>query len=113
MNFIEKVKEFMVRLVKDNTFRDRLEEGSIDERAKLLEEAGYRFSKEEFEAASIELLESKERGEFTELTEEELVGVLGGLSLVKYPIIQPMYGVIWPYKPPIVQPMYGVIVSDV
>ena len=115
VGILEQVKEFLVRLVKDQTFRTQLENSAIDERNKVLEDAGYKFSKEEFETATIELIESKERGEFNELSEEEMVAVVGGYVGTR-PIVQPMYGVTWwpwPIKPidPIVQPMYGVPTS--
>ncbi len=121
VNLFERLKEFLVRLVKDPSFRTELDNGTVEERQQILKSAGYIFSKEEFETAAIHVLESKERGEFTELNEEELAGVLGGFVGEKYPIIQPMYGVIveppidtsWPPKPPLPQPMYGVIIDPV
>jgi predicted ribosomally synthesized peptide with nif11-like leader len=121
VSLFERLKEFLVRLVKDKSFRTELDNGTVEERQQILKSAGYIFSKEEFETAAIHVLESKERGEFTELNEEELAGVLGGFVGEKYPIIQPMYGVIveppidtsWPPKPPLPQPMYGVIIDPV
>ncbi|MEG4503419.1 Nif11-like leader peptide family RiPP precursor [Microcoleus sp. F6_B4] len=103
VNLFERLKEFLVRLVKDQSFRTELDNGTVEERQQILKSAGYIFSKEEFETAAIHVLESKERGEFTELNEEELAGVLGGLGATvgfdfnlssKEPIIQPMYGVV-------------------
>ncbi len=111
---LEKLKEFLVRLVKDQAFREQLDNSPLEERKKVLQEAGYIFSKEEFETATINLIESKEQGEFTDLSEEELAGVLGGFVGGQYPIVQPLYGVIaWPpVRPPIgPQPLYGVIAS--
>jgi predicted ribosomally synthesized peptide with nif11-like leader len=78
VNLFERLKEFLVRLVKDQSFRTELDNGTVEERQQILKSAGYLFSKEEFETAALHVLESKERGEFTELTEEELAGVLGG-----------------------------------
>ncbi|MFB2978652.1 Nif11-like leader peptide family RiPP precursor [Microseira sp. BLCC-F43] len=113
VNLLERLKEFLVRLVKDQAFRNQLDNSTVEERQQALKEAGYVFSKEEFETAALDLLESKEQGEFTDLNEEELAGVLGGFVGGKYPIIQPMYGVIvWPPKDWLPQPMYGVIVSS-
>ena len=113
VNLLERLKEFLVRLVKDQAFRTQLDNSTVEERQQALKEAGYVFSKEEFETAALDLLESKEQGEFTDLNEEELAGVLGGFVGGKYPIIQPMYGVIvWPPKDWWPQPMYGVIVSS-
>ena len=127
---IEKVKEFLVRLIKDNEFWTQLINSSIDESRKILQEAGYSFSKEEFETATLEILDLKERGEFNELSEEDLVALVGGL--VKYdfatspfwrkpwfqpePIVQPMYGVVIDpgvITDPVVQPMYGVVIDPV
>lgn len=111
VNLFERLKEFLVRLVKDQSFRTKLDNGTVEERQQILKSAGYIFSKEEFETAAIHVLESKERGEFTELNEEELAGVLGGFVVKEYPIIQPMYGVvIWPPKKLIAQQAkYGAI----
>lgn len=118
VNLFERLKEFLVRLVKDQSFRTELDNGTVEERQQILKSAGYIFSKEEFETAALHVLESKERGEFTELNEEELAGVLGGFVGGKFPIIQPMYGVVtgqpiisWPPQEPIAQPMYGVIIE--
>jgi predicted ribosomally synthesized peptide with nif11-like leader len=117
VNLFERLKEFLVRLVKDQSFRTQLDNGTVEERQQILKSAGYIFSKEEFETAAIHVLESKERGEFTELNEEELAGVLGGFMRGEL-IIQPMYGVVvsepetvsWSPEEPIFQPMYGVII---
>jgi len=78
VNLFERLKEFLVRLVKDQSFRTQLDNGTVEERQQLLKSAGYIFSKEEFETAALHVLEAKERGEFTDLNEEELAGVLGG-----------------------------------
>jgi len=78
VNLFERLKEFLVRLIKDPSFRTKLNNGTVEERQQILKSAGYIFSKEEFETAALHVLEAKERGEFTELTEEELAGVLGG-----------------------------------
>ncbi|MBV9386203.1 MAG: Nif11-like leader peptide family natural product precursor [Chroococcidiopsidaceae cyanobacterium CP_BM_ER_R8_30] len=117
VGILERVKEFMVRLVKDRAFLTQLENSTIDERNKFLKNAGFDFSKEEFETAVIKIMESKERGEFNELTEDEMVAVVGGY-VGTGPIAQPLYGVIrWPgsgSEPPgpvHVQPLYGVVAS--
>ena len=125
VSLFERLKEFLVRLVKDQSFRTELDNGTVEERQQILKSAGYIFSKEEFETAAIHVLESKERGEFTELNEEELAGVLGGLvdaGLSFRFAFQPMYGVVvteppatvsWSSEEPIAQPMYGVIIPPV
>ncbi|MEG4392776.1 Nif11-like leader peptide family RiPP precursor [Microcoleus sp. BROC3] len=104
VSLFERLKEFLVRLVKDQSFRTELDNGTVEERQQILKSAGYIFSKEEFETAAIHVLESKERGEFTELNEEELAGVLGGfvgveLSFKAPQPVQPMYGVVFPEPP--------------
>ena len=93
LEIFEKVKEFLVRLIKDQDFRAQLQTETIDEFRKVMQDSGYNFSQEEFEAATIKILELKELGGFHELSAEELVGVVGGY-LAKRPIIQPMYGVV-------------------
>jgi predicted ribosomally synthesized peptide with nif11-like leader len=116
VNLFERLKEFLVRLVKDQSFRTELDNGTVEERQQVLKSAGYIFSKEEFETAALHVLESKERGEFTELNEEELAGVLGGFVGGRL-IFQPLYGVgLNPRRRRVsrsaeeeVQPMYGVI----
>jgi len=134
-NLFERVKEFLVKFVKDQTFRDRLENSSIEEGNQIMQAAGYGFSPQEFEMTAVELLESKERGEFQELTEDELLSVVGSLVQGSDVTFQPLYGVIapgdnppispkpiwWRHKPkppfhPVplyggVQPMYGIVVS--
>jgi predicted ribosomally synthesized peptide with nif11-like leader len=135
LEILEKVKEFLVRLVKDRAFRAQLQTNKIDEVRKVMQAGGYNFSKEEFETATLKILELKELDQFHELSEEELVAAVGGY-VTKLPDIQPLYGVIlWPPEPlpepypkpidpqpmygviiepiePIVQPMYGVIIAD-
>ncbi len=122
LEILEKVKEFLIRLVKDEDFRAQLMSGKIDEFRKVIQDNGYNFSQEEFETATIKILELKEMGEFHELTEEELLGAVGG-RLIKYPkepIFQPMYGVIieppedlYPKPEPLPepQPMYGIVID--
>ena len=125
----DKVKEFIIRIVKDEDFRTQLMSDKIDEVIKLMEEGGYDFSQEEFETASIKILELKELGQFDNLSEEELVGAFGGLTSTNIPIAQPLYGIVVSppeecVKPPIKwiprplpkpfpqpQPMYGIILN--
>ena len=129
LTILEKVKEFLIRLVKDEDFRTQLISGKVEDARKAMADSGYNFSQEEFETAAIEILELKELGHFEELTEEELVGAVGGWRSDRYrkkfpkyprgpkpipkPIDpQPLYGVIIePIDSPI-QAMYGVVVSD-
>lgn len=124
LEILEKVKEFLVRLVKDRAFRAKLQTDRIDEFKKAMQEDGYNFSKEEFETATIKILELKELGEFHELSEGELVASVGGITQIYLDdtTVQPMYGVItrhWkpkprPYPKPIdPQPMYGVVIQPI
>ncbi|MUG99604.1 Nif11-like leader peptide family natural product precursor [Scytonema sp. UIC 10036] len=120
IEIFEKVKDFLIKLVKDEGFRTQLMSEKAEEVKKALESGGYNFSQQEFETAAITILELKELGEFHELSEEELVGAFGGISRIKDSVIQPMYGVIyWPpkgYPKPIPidpQPMYGIVIDPV
>jgi hypothetical protein len=113
-NIFSKFKEFIVRLIKDQDFRTTLEQTETSKRTEFLANQGYSFTTELFEAGAIELMSSQQKGEFTDVSEEELAGVFGGY--VGTPIIQPMYGVIWwpwprPIKPIDHQPMYGVVIG--
>ena len=131
----EKIKELLVRVVKDSDFINQLQTSSAEEAQTILKEAGYRFSREHFEAAAMKILDLKEKDQFHELSEEELVSAVGGFLYRgrKPPFwIQPMYGVIIeppndnprpyprprprptpaPWDPPVViQPMYGVVIA--
>ncbi len=120
LEIFEKVKDFLVKLVKDEAFRSQLMSEKAEEVKNALENGGYNFSQQEFETAAITILELKELGEFHELSEEELVGALGGISRINDRVIQPMYGVIyWPPKgypkgikpKPDPQPMYGIVIE--
>ncbi|MEM9267024.1 MAG: Nif11 family protein [Cyanobacteria bacterium P01_F01_bin.13] len=136
---LEKVKDFLVRLVKDAAFATRLQDGSADQVQSLLQEAGYDFSQTEFESATLQILDLKEQNQFHELSEAELVGAVGGWlrrfprypggrfrkrpdRFPKDPILQPMYGVIIeppvddypkpdPLPTPYPQPLYGVVIG--
>ena len=77
-NILEKVKEFLIRLVKDSAFITRLQTGSADQVQSLLQDAGYDFSQEDFESATLQILDLKEQNLFHELSEAELVGAVGG-----------------------------------
>ncbi|MBF2065173.1 MAG: Nif11-like leader peptide family natural product precursor [Calothrix sp. C42_A2020_038] len=138
---LEKVKDFLVKLVKDEAFRAKLMSEKVEEAEQFLQERGYNFSKEEFETAAIKILELKELGEFHELTEAELVGAVGGIASIApeerfvptheirppskwypkplprplpkpFPQPQPHYGIIITPFDPHVQALYGVIVSQ-
>jgi len=131
LEILEKVKDFLIKFVKDESFRTQLMSHEVEAARKAMADSGYNFSQDEFETAALKILDLKESGEFHELTEEELVGAVGGLSYAwppqeypkelpepkPYPCPkpidpQPMYGVIIKPIDPIVQPMYGVIVEE-
>jgi len=76
-------------VVKDQSFRTELDKGTVEERQEVLKSAGYIFSKEEFETAALDVLESKERGKFTDLNDEELAGVFGDLFAENIPFFNP------------------------
>jgi predicted ribosomally synthesized peptide with nif11-like leader len=120
IEILEKVKDFLIRLVRDEDFRSQLMSEKAEEVRKVIEDGGYKFSQEEFETAAIKILELKELGQFDDLSEEELVGAFGGLTTINDRVIQPLYGVIywppkgypqpWPKPIPQPQPLYGIIV---
>lgn len=120
----QEVKDFLVKLVKDEAFRSQLINKKVEETATFLQDRGYNFTQEQFETAAIQILELKELGEFNELSEEELLGAVGGISSIASGgfVAQPLYGVvIWPPKEypkprpkplPQPQPVDGVIILD-
>jgi predicted ribosomally synthesized peptide with nif11-like leader len=82
MSTFDKVKEFLVRIVKDDEFRTSVEAKSTpEEQSQLLKESGYDFTPSEFDSAAIEILELAEQGLFTDLNDNELVAVTGGQTL--------------------------------
>ena len=111
--FLKSVIGFYKSLVKDKDFRSQLETAaSPEECRKIMQEAGYDFTQEEFETATAQILEKNSLRDlddsFSELSEEELELAFGGISyywgrrykwpIEKEPIIQPLYGVV--YQPP-------------
>ena len=129
--FLENVIDFYKRLVKDKDFRSQLESASnSSECRKMMQEAGYEFTQEEFETATVQILEKKGLRDLddglSELSEEDLELAFGGISgfwdkWPKYPIIQPHYGVVYqppedepkpdPVPLPQPQPMYGIVID--
>jgi hypothetical protein len=45
VSLFERLKEFLVRVVKDQSFRTELDNGTVEERQQILKSAGYIFSK--------------------------------------------------------------------
>ena len=138
--FLESVIRFYKRLVKDQDFRSQLETAaSPEECRKMMQEAGYEFTQEEFETATVQILEKKGLRDlddsFSELSEQELELAVGGVwslqwksppteepPIIKPPIdIQPLYGVVYqppedkpkpdPVPWPQPQPMYGIVID--
>jgi len=102
---LEKVKSFLVQLVKDESFRNQLMSEKVEDVKKIMADGGYQFSRDEFETAAIQILELKELGQFQDLTEDELMGAIGGFTVsgfsknpidqlidIDLPIDIPMYG---------------------
>ena len=140
--FLESVTRFYKSLVKDKDFRSQLETASNPEECrKMMQEAGYDFTQEEFETATAQILEKNGLRDlddsFSELSEQELELAFGGVwssywgwwrkrppryekppteepPIIKPPIdIQPMYGVvIQPIDPPVAVAHYGIVVLD-
>jgi predicted ribosomally synthesized peptide with nif11-like leader len=82
MSTFDKIKEFFVRIIKDDEFRTSVEAKSTpEEQSQLLKESGYDFTPSEFDSAAIKILELAEQGLFTDLSESELVAVTGGQTL--------------------------------
>jgi predicted ribosomally synthesized peptide with nif11-like leader len=110
MSTFDKVKEFLVRIVKDDEFRTSVAaQKNPEDRSQLLQESGYTFTPSEFDSASIKILELAEQGLFTDLNDNELVAVMGGAFMGR---VQPVYGVsippIFHEMPGQVRPVYGV-----
>jgi predicted ribosomally synthesized peptide with nif11-like leader len=108
MSTFDKVKEFLVRIVKDDEFRTSVASQSTPaDRSQLLKESGYTFTPSEFDSASIKILELAEQGLFTDLNDNELVAVMGGAFTGR---VQPVYGISIPpfhEMPDRVRPVYG------
>jgi predicted ribosomally synthesized peptide with nif11-like leader len=82
MSTFNKIKEYLVRIAKDDEFRTSLEaQTQPEDRAKFLKEAGYTFTPAELDSAASKILELAEQGLFSELDENELSAVVGGIPL--------------------------------
>ncbi|MEH1901138.1 MAG: Nif11-like leader peptide family natural product precursor [Nostoc sp.] len=119
---IENVQAFYVRVANDETFRAQLQEiPSKDEANRIVNDAGYDFTQEEFEEYTAQLLESStSEGELRDLNEKELETVFGGFTGKNNPQSscfkwwlshkpQPVYGVVQPLYGVIVQPENGIV----
>lgn len=84
---IESAKAFYSRMTTDKPFRTQLEQAATpEERQQIMQAAGYDFTSEEWEAAKAQIT--------SELSDAELTGVSGGLSIISDPTfpITPLYG---------------------
>ena len=110
---LENVKTFYERLASDEVFRAQVQGvKSKEECSKIVKDAGYVFSQEEYEEYTFQLLETGgNNGELKDLDEKELSAVFGGASsLIRGRQMQPLYGVVRPdYQLPDYQLMYGVV----
>ena len=70
---VESAKAFYLRMGTDEAFMAQLDSASPEERINIAREAGYDFTQEDFEAATVQVLESDE------LTEDQLETVAGGV----------------------------------
>jgi predicted ribosomally synthesized peptide with nif11-like leader len=94
MDVFNRLKKFVVQLFQDDQFRYHLATASEEERLKLLEQLGYRFSQQEWESGMLQILDAKERDEFEELNDEQLAALAGaGLAASPEIIAVPMYGI--------------------
>lgn len=91
---IENVKSFYQRVANDSAFSERLKNSkNKNECSQIAKEAGYDFTREEYEEFTAQLLELKTiDSEFRELDREELAVVFGGMIGIKYMSQLPPYG---------------------
>lgn len=95
---LESVIRFYKSLVKDKDFRNKLANVSNpEEYRKIIQDAGYEFTQEEFETSTAQILE---QNGIDELSEEELEFVFGGWDIPTIPREnpgpRPLYGVVPP-----------------
>ena len=112
---LENVKSFYEYLEDNEAFRDQIKAAENKEQcSRIVKEAGFDFTLEEYEEYTYQLLESaNSEDEIQDLGEKELAAVFGGITGTTS-IIRPLYGVVWPPrgKWPPAQPMYGVVIGD-
>ena len=78
---IESAKLFYTRVSSDEEFRNQLEQATTEERNRILQEAGYGFTTEEWETAKEQILSASDSDEI-ELSDAELAEVSGGIGYV-------------------------------
>lgn len=98
---LNNVRAFYERLINDEDFRGNLQKSqSPEESGQIINEGGYSFTQEEFEAFTAELVEQNTEHEYLrDLGEQELEAVFGGISsalrIFPWPIM--MYGAVFTY----------------
>lgn len=114
---LDHVQAFYQKVADDDSFRSKIQSvNNKEECSEIVKAAGFDFTAQEFEEYTAQLLEQDRIDhDVTNLKEEDLVAVAGGL--VGGLIFRPMYGLPvrpptskWPpisTWPPIVRPMYG------
>jgi predicted ribosomally synthesized peptide with nif11-like leader len=111
---LENVKSFYEYLADNEAFRDQIKAAeNKEECSRIVKEAGFDFTLEEYEEYTYQLLEStNSEDEIQDLGEKELAAVFGGITGITSRI-RPLYGVVWPpQKWPPVQQIYGVVIGD-
>ncbi|MDZ8054654.1 MAG: Nif11-like leader peptide family natural product precursor [Aulosira sp. ZfuVER01] len=95
---LENVRSFYERLASDEAFRTQIQSVESKEAGReILQNAGFDFTKEEFEEYTAQLLESE--NELQDVDPAELASVVGGLVGL-YPIFFLIYGApsgLWNY----------------
>ena len=107
------VKSFYEYLEDNEAFRDQIKAAeNKEECSRIVKEAGFDFTLEEYEEYTYQLLESTNyEDEIQDLGEKELAAVFGGITGINSRI-RPLYGVVWPREKWLyVQPVYGVVIG--
>ncbi|NMG07800.1 Nif11-like leader peptide family natural product precursor [Brasilonema sp. UFV-L1] len=77
---IESASAFYQRVTTDEAFRTQLQNTASEERTAIIQAAGYDFTPEEWEAATVEILKTAETN--TELNDAQLEAIAGGITMV-------------------------------
>lgn len=105
---IESAKAFYQRVTTDEAFQTQLQSAASEERTAIIQEVGYDFTPEEWEAATAQVLEAAEINR--ELNDAELEAIAGGM-----PHMVTIYGVAlppdlnWSLKGPSIPPSPGLL----
>lgn len=90
---VENAIEFYKKMATDPAFRAKLEVATPDQRVRLAREAGFTFSRQDYEKA-VSLVEDSRKGE---LSDKDLEKVAGGIAVTDIPVFPSnmMYGGNW------------------